>query len=474
MAIASTDTNKEENMPGLSTRYRDVQFPLHQPIELPQDAVKINAGDTWLYVSSDKATYIVVNAVGASQVAHLLQGHTPAETLAAICAEFNVSADQAMESLRKVLAEIETNQFYANASVETDVSDSDFPLLAYLTRRCNLRCTHCYMDAGKGSASELTADEWQNVIADYSVFCDLLHKRPRVTFSGGEPLLKKDALTIIEGAHQRGCLTEIFTNGTRIKTAEDAHRISQCVDLAQLSLDGATESVNDSIRGKGAFSATLHAIRLLMNNGVKVRLAMTVMPSNYEDILQNIASLLLGIGSNVELRLALANVQGRAQSSVRFRDSHQGELALRAILEELYRAGIRKPRKEIPNLRSISCGYGRNVAVSDTGVFYGCAIMEFPLGSVRHDRFHDLASRAVQLGADTAIDNIKGCRECELRYFCAGLCRLNNWIYKQDLSASCCTPEKKAEVIKKLAARQSETSTITRTRPLVGSFWLAQ
>lgn len=461
-------------MQGSSIRYRDVQFPMHERIDLPMDAVKVGTGDALLFVSTDKATYIVVDTLGAAQVIHLLEGHTPAETIAATCEEFRVSADHAMSSLRDVLFEIEVNQFYSHATVEIDASDSDFPLLAYLTKRCNLRCKHCYMDAGRGSSSELTSDEWQKVIEDYSTFCDSASKRPRITFTGGEPLLKEDAFAIIGRARLRGCTTELFTNGTKIKTADDARRVSECVDLVQLSMDGATEAVNDSIRGKGAFSATRNAIELLRANNVTVRLAMTVMPVNSEDIRQNVVALAGAIGTNVELRLSLANVQGRAESSVRFRDSQEGELTLRAILEEVYRAGLRKPRKVIPNLRSISCGYGRNAAVSDTGVFYGCAIMEYPLDSVRHDSFFDLAARAFQLGADTGIDSIDGCNQCELRYFCGGLCRLNNWIYKQSLSVSCCTPEKKLEVIRRLASRQIKTSSFTRTRPLVGSFWLTQ
>jgi radical SAM protein with 4Fe4S-binding SPASM domain len=461
-------------MQGSSTRYRDVHFLLHQRIDLPIDAVKVGTGEPLLFVSTGKATYIVVDKLGAAQVTRLLEGYTPAETIAATCKDCHISADQALSSLRDVLLEIETNQFYAHAIVEIDESDSDFPLLAYLTKRCNLRCKHCYMDAGRGSSSELTVGEWQKIIEDYSAFCGSVAKRPRITFTGGEPLLKEDAFAIIEFAHQRGCTTELFTNGTKIKTVDDARRVSKCVDLVQVSMDGATEAVSDSIRGKGSFRATQNAIELLRTNSVRVRLAMTVMPVNSEDIRQNVVSLATEIGTDVELRLSLANVQGRAETSVRFRDSQEGELALSAILEEVYRAGLRKPRKVIPNLRSISCGYGRNVAVSDTGIFYGCAIMEYPLGSVRHDSFFDLASRALKLGADTGIDSIDGCNQCELRYFCAGLCRLNNWIYKQNLSVSCCTPEKKLEVIRKLASRQIKASSFTRTRPLVGSFWLTQ
>lgn len=461
-------------MPGFSPRYRDVQFSLHQPIDLPRDTVKLGSGEDLLFVSADKATYIAVNAIGAAQVSSLLQGCTPAEAIKTACAEFNLSEAQAVESLRDVLFEIEANQFYAHASVGTDLSDPDFPLMAYLTTLCNLRCTHCYMDAGRPSTDELTVEEWHKVISDYSAFCRTLEKRPRITFTGGEPLLKKGAFSIIESAYQLGCITEIFTNGTQIKTADTARHIAECINLVQLSLDGATEPVNDLIRGKGVFKAVLRAIYLLTSIDVKVRLAMTLMPVNYEDMRQNLVPLLQGMGTKVELRLGLANVQGRANASNRFKDSQQGESALRTILDEVYSAGIRKPRKIVPNLRQVSCGYGRNVAVSDTGIFYGCAIMEHPLGSVRHDRFSDLASRALQLGADTQIDNIKGCNQCPLRYFCAGLCRINNWIYKHDLSVSCCTPDKKAEVIKKLAARRNKADSMTGSQPLVGSFWISQ
>src|SRR6476661_7471248 len=60
-----------ENMQGSSIRYRDVQFPLHERIDLPMDAVKVGTGDALLFVSTDKATYIVVDTLGAAQVIHL-------------------------------------------------------------------------------------------------------------------------------------------------------------------------------------------------------------------------------------------------------------------------------------------------------------------------------------------------------------------------------------------------------------------
>ena len=70
--------------------------------------------------------------------------------------------------------------------------DNDLYLLAVnLTRRCNLRCAHCYLDAGTlqhGAADELTTRE----------VCHLLDEvasrstETMVVLTGGEPLVRRD------------------------------------------------------------------------------------------------------------------------------------------------------------------------------------------------------------------------------------------------------------------------------------------
>lgn len=147
------------------------------------------------------------------------------------------------------------------------------------TRRCNLRCVHCYADAVPTGEPEMTTDEGRAFIghlADFGV--------PVLMFSGGEPLMREDFLTLAEYAAGRGLGLVLSTNGTLLTP-----RIARALrDLGfreiGISLDGIGER-NDRFRGsKGAFNAALTGIRNAMAGGVRVSLRMTITRANHGEI----------------------------------------------------------------------------------------------------------------------------------------------------------------------------------------------
>jgi len=72
---------------------------------------------------------------------------------------------------------------------------ADRPLVAWnMTRRCNLRCLHCYLDSeDKDYAGELTTEQARDMIDDLAEMgC------PVLLFSGGEPFLRKDLFELGE------------------------------------------------------------------------------------------------------------------------------------------------------------------------------------------------------------------------------------------------------------------------------------
>ena len=73
----------------------------------------------------------------------------------------------------------------------------DLSLLAInLTRRCNLACAHCYLDAKilrAGDADELGTAEVEALLDDVAT----LGHGTMVVLTGGEPLLRKDLEILI-------------------------------------------------------------------------------------------------------------------------------------------------------------------------------------------------------------------------------------------------------------------------------------
>lgn len=148
------------------------------------------------------------------------------------------------------------------------------------TRRCNLGCMHCYMDAKPArDAGELTTAQAEAMIDDLAAF-----GAPVLLFSGGEPLMREDVFQLGRYAVRKGLRTALSTNGTLI-TKETAARIKDAgFSYAGISLDGLKDA-NDRFRKcGGAFERTLEGIRNCRNAGVRAGLRFTINKHNFMDI----------------------------------------------------------------------------------------------------------------------------------------------------------------------------------------------
>ena len=149
-----------------------------------------------------------------------------------------------------------------------------------VTKRCNLKCVHCYAHA-KDMAfdNELSTLEGKHLLDDLADF-----GVPVILFSGGEPLIRKDLPELAEYAVKKGMRAVISTNGTLI-TPEKAQTLKKIgLSYVGISLDG-MEEINDRFRGvKGAFKAALQGIENCKKAGIKVGLRFTINKSNSAEI----------------------------------------------------------------------------------------------------------------------------------------------------------------------------------------------
>ena len=152
------------------------------------------------------------------------------------------------------------------------------------TRKCNLRCAHCYINAvgeeesGAGMG-ELTTREAMNLIEDLVSI-----KSPMLAFSGGEPLLRNDIYELNVYAMKLGLRTILSTNSTLI-TRDAARKIKEAgFAYVGVSLDG-TEEVHDRFRGaKGAFEKAIQGLKNLMEAGVKTGVRFAITNQNYDEL----------------------------------------------------------------------------------------------------------------------------------------------------------------------------------------------
>jgi radical SAM protein with 4Fe4S-binding SPASM domain len=149
-----------------------------------------------------------------------------------------------------------------------------------LTRRCNLRCLHCYSSSTSSDyPGELSLEECQAVIDDLAQF-----KIPALLLSGGEPTLHPHFIDLVDHAAQQGLKLTLSTNGTTL-TPSTVLRLKE-IGLAYIgiSLDGMGPS-HDFFRGRqGAFAQAMRAFRLCREFGQKSGLRLTLTRHNIRDL----------------------------------------------------------------------------------------------------------------------------------------------------------------------------------------------
>jgi len=149
-----------------------------------------------------------------------------------------------------------------------------------ITRRCNLKCLHCYAHARNiPFDNELTTMEGKKLIDDLAGF-----GVPVLLISGGEPLVRKDLPELAAYAVGKGMRAVISTNGTLI-TPQMAGTLKKIgLSYVGISLDG-MEEINDRFRGvKGAFRSALKGIENCKKAGIKVGLRFTINKINVGEI----------------------------------------------------------------------------------------------------------------------------------------------------------------------------------------------
>ncbi|WP_187428080.1 Putative mycofactocin radical SAM maturase MftC [Roseobacter fucihabitans] len=149
-----------------------------------------------------------------------------------------------------------------------------------LTRRCNLKCRHCYTTSSDNIfPGELSTEQAMGVINDLADF-----KIPALILSGGEPLSRADIYELAQYARKKVRYLALSTNGTRI----DAEAVEKIADIGfnyvGISIDG-VGATNDWFRGQeGAFDEALNGARLCKEKGIKVGLRFTPTEDNAEQL----------------------------------------------------------------------------------------------------------------------------------------------------------------------------------------------
>lgn len=158
-----------------------------------------------------------------------------------------------------------------------------FPRMNWmLTGKCNYNCLHCFNAADNAPLmEEWTLGEAVKLL-DEAQRCGI----HAFTLTGGEPMMHRHFLEILEGIYQREMyVEELNTNGFFINQRMlDRMKEIGCMPLMKISFDGIGH--HDWLRNRaGAEEDALRAIRLCRENGFRVKVQTNVHRNNTESML---------------------------------------------------------------------------------------------------------------------------------------------------------------------------------------------
>lgn len=225
-----------------------------------------------------------------------------------------------------------------------------------LLQRCPYRCAYCNLWRSK--SDELSTGEILSGLAQFSLL-----GTTRISFSGGEPLLRTDIGRLVSEAARLGISPTLNTSGFGL-----AKRIGDLgdLDLVKISMDG-PEEVHDRARGrKGAYRAALEAADLARERLRKMTFAATITRHNIKhlgfllDMARRYDTLvafqpLKTIYRGVKELDSIAPSPGDFHAAVRMliQEKRSGHPGIRNSLAEL------KHMSSWPDFPPIRCGAGR-------------------------------------------------------------------------------------------------------------------
>ena len=331
----------------------------------------------------------------------------------------------------------EFNLKMAGSKTETHSIKPEFlPLVISwnITLECNLKCSHCYINASnKTPLSMLSTEEAENLIDQIAEI-----SRPLLILSGGEPLLRQDIFEIIRYSKEKGFKVGLGSNGTLIceETVQKLKKVG--VDTVSISLDSVSPEKHDEFRGvKGSWKKAVNAIKVLRKSGILTQVNTTVTRQNYNEI-GEILALAEELGAeNFHLFFLVPTGRGVKIENV---TPEAYEEMIQQTLKNTSKCKLNVKFSCAPQFMRIAQQTGmqiRHVQASMRGCIAGlyycriyptgdvtpCPYMPIKLGNIRDKSFKEIWFNSQVFKDLRDPEKLKGkCGICEYKYACGG-CR---------------------------------------------------
>lgn len=280
----------------------------------------------------------------------------------------------------------------------------------YPTFRCPLRCPYCYAMGGEREVPECSADAFLCMTQEA---IDAGYKS--IVLVGGEPLVYYDFPRYLDGLFQLNKKNSRFVLRTSFAFAipeQTMKKLCQVFDEIVVSIDG-DEETNDSLRGKGTWKIATENVRTAVKEGAVISIASVVTQEQGEG---SAGQFLRSFCNELGIRKLVMNSpvpMGRAKNM------HVPYYEWRSDWKQSDSVKMK-----------YSCGLGKSLYVQPDGSVYPCYAWcekDHQLGDLSKESLQDILDRKKLLSIiNSGVDTNEKCRNCDVRYFCGGMCKI--WV----------------------------------------------
>lgn len=349
----------------------------------------------------------------------------------------------------KLMAKDGMCEYYLKLAYSPEAKSTEHfvPLvLSYnVTRECNMKCSHCYINAtDKKLEDELTTQEAKALI-------DQIHQvsSPLLILSGGEPLLRPDIFELIEYGSKKGLKMGLGSNGYLIDDSVAKKLKDAGIATVSISLDSNIPAQHDEFRGvTGAWEKAVNACKVLRKNGVLVQVNTTLTHDNYNQI-DDIMTLAESIGvENFHLFFLVPTGRGVKLTDI---SPQKYEEMITKTFAKVHKHRLNVRPSCAPQFMRIAQGMGVDMRQWIRGCIAGlhycriyangevtpCPYLPIKLGNIKEKSFKEIWTNAEIFKALRSPDSLKGkCGVCEYKTICGG-CRARAYGLSSDFIDYC-------------------------------------
>jgi len=306
-----------------------------------------------------------------------------------------------------------------------------------ITHSCNLQCSFCYV---KPTYTR------HRIKGDFKLSKEIIDRAKeinvtKIILSGGEPLLRKDIFDIIRYSKKNMDKVYITTNGILIDKKIAQRLKNSGIDMVSVSIESSEEKIHDSLRGKGTFKKSIKALRNLKDAGFNkesLNITATINKKNIST-LQKLIDFAEKIGVSMNYSFFQPIARGKINKDLAFTPEDYLKFVYKLVkvtkekhklkTNEFVKNNITQGKisnKMVPSIKN-HCGMVEKLlGIKESGdlvpchMFFSTNDSKVVIGNISEK---SILEKMWNFYINTpTVDEKKGCKECNLRYFCGGAC----------------------------------------------------